>query len=143
MLSLSYTYEGLIPITATKQKKTRKIAVITAAAVCGLAAIALIGNAVWGLALKNSSVIFPNVYVAGVNVGGMSASEAKSAVDRAVAEKYNTPMEIRLPDTTLILEPEQVAVTLDAEPAVERAVDYGRTGNIFSAVLTRLQTGGW
>lgn len=131
----------MILIAIAKQRKTRRVAVIAAAAVCGAAAIALLGGAVWGHFLKTSNSIFPNVHVAGVNVGGMTAAEAKSAVEQSVAEKYSSPMEIRLPDTTLILEPEQVNASLNAESAMDKAMAHGRGGNVFSAVLARLRAG--
>lgn len=112
---------------------------IAASAVCGVAAIALIGAAAWGLILKNTNTIFPNVQVAGVDVGGMTAAEAKSAVESSVARRYNVPLELQLPDTTLVLEPEQVAVSLNADSAVSRAMAHGRESHIFAAVLTRLR----
>lgn len=138
---MTYTYEELVLISAVKKKSGKRIAVISAIAAGGALVVLTAATALWGLGLKLSDTIFPNVTVAGVNIGGMTADEAKTAVERSVAEKYSRPMEIVLPDGTVILEPEQVNASLDAGSTVEKALSFGRDTNVFSAVLTRLKAG--
>lgn len=77
--------------------------------------------------------IFPNVYVAGVNVGGMSKLAAIEAVNEAVSETYGTQtLTVDLGDRTLSFTPEQTKVALDAESAIDEAWAYGRDGSVFS-----------
>ena len=73
--------------------------------------------------------ILNNVTVAGVNVGGMSKSDAIAAV-RAVTDQTYTKqdMVITLGDTTLQLSPKDTGAKLDVKAAVAAAYDYGRTG---------------
>ena len=73
--------------------------------------------------------ILNNVTVAGVNVGGMSKSDAITAV-RAVTDQTYTKqaMVVTLGDTTLQLSPSDTGAKLDVKAAVNAAYAYGRTG---------------
>lgn len=74
--------------------------------------------------------ILDNVTIAGVNVGGMTRFEAKSAVREAAGNSYaETDMVIQLPDTTLTLSPADTGAKLDISAAVKAAYSYGRTGS--------------
>jgi len=104
-----------------------------------LAVLLVLGIFVWGIVLKSSDVIYPNVYVAGINVGGMEREEAIMAVDDAVAASYSSAtLNVQLPDRTLSFHPEQTNVALDADEAIDEALTYGRNKNPFSAVSTYL-----
>ena len=73
--------------------------------------------------------ILNNVYVAGVNVGGMTPEKAKIAIYNATADTYDTQtMTVTLPDTILQFTPQDTGVTLNVEKAVEAAYNYGRVG---------------
>lgn len=73
--------------------------------------------------------ILNNVTVASVNVGGMSKSDAITAV-RAVTDQTYTKqaMVVTLGDTTLQLSPSDTGAKLDVKAAVNAAYAYGRTG---------------
>lgn len=87
--------------------------------------------------------ILNNVTVAGVNVGGMTKSDAERAV-KAVTDSTFTryDMVVELPDTTLRFSPGDTGAELDVKGAVQAAFDYGRTGTqaekdaAFNASLT-------
>ena len=114
------------------------IAVIVGA----LAVLLVLGIFVWGIVLKNQDTIYPNVYVAGINVGGMKRDEAIMAVDDAVSASYSSAtLNVQLPDRTLSFHPEQTNVALDADEAIDEALAYGRDKNAFSAVSTYLSAG--
>ena len=107
-----------------------------------LAVLLVLGIFVWGIVLKNNDTIYPNVYVAGINVGGMKRAEAIVAVDDAVSASYSSAtLNVQLPDRTLSFHPEQTNVALDADEAIEEALAYGRGKNPFSAVSTYLSAG--
>ncbi len=102
----------------------------------GVAALLVLAMFLGGLILKNGNTIYPNVYVAGINVGGMTRSEAIDAVDETISASYSSAtLQVRLPDRTLAFEPEQTNVALDANEAISDALAHGRDGNPFSAVL--------
>ena len=126
----------MIVITAAKQKTARRFLpiVIAGTALAGVAAAVLIGMSVRGNALLNSETVFEHVSIAGVDVGGMTASEAKTAVEQSVTSKYASALEIRLPDRTLTIDPTQLNVSINADAAVEQAMAYGRAGSAFDAL---------
>ena len=122
-------------------KKGTGVAVGAAAAalVLGL----FVGCYAFGSKLKNSDTIFPNVRVAGVDVGGLTAIAAKGEVENAVKEAYaSQTLQVQLPDKTLFFEPEQTNVALDVDAAIKKAVDYGKQGGAFRALLNYLTSSG-
>ncbi len=73
--------------------------------------------------------ILNNVYVAGVNLGGMTKQEAVNAVKQATSYRYaQEDMLIEIAGTTLRLSAGDVSAKLNAKNAVNAAYDYGRTG---------------
>ena len=101
--------------------------------------IVLLGVCAWGFALKNSDKIFPNVSIAGVDVGGLKRSAAVSAVSDAVKANYaGDTLTVVLPDRELALNPDVTEIALNPEEAVDEAMSYGRDGGPFRAILTYL-----
>lgn len=121
---------------AAKKKKTsgggaKKAVVIVAC----LLVIAVLGVCAYGFALKNSDKIFPNVYIAGVDVGGLKRDAAVTAVSDAVKTSYTSDtLNVVLPDRTLQLNPDVTQVALNPEGAVDEAMAYGRDGGPFKAL---------
>lgn len=73
--------------------------------------------------------ILNNVYIADVNVGGMSKKDAIDALNKAFGDVYATEdMIIDLSGTQLKLTPKDSGVSFDASAAVDEAYAYGRTG---------------
>ncbi len=74
--------------------------------------------------------ILSNVYIADINVGGMTKSEAMDAVRYATDESFSAEyMVIDLAGTTLRLVPSEVGAKLDIKAVVNAAYAYGRTGS--------------
>ena len=118
--------------TGRKKPGNGKIAALVAAAVVCLA---VLGVAVYAYVLHSSGNIFPNVYVAGVNVGGMSQEEAAAAVQAAVDKTYGTAtLTVQLPDRTLSFAPADTQVTLDVDKAVEAARAAGETPYVIGRI---------
>ena len=73
--------------------------------------------------------ILNNVTIAGVNVGGMTKSQAEDAVKAVTKSTFTEQdMVVQLPDTTLYLSPADTGAQLDVKAAVKAAYAYGRTG---------------
>lgn len=107
--------------------------VIALLVVLGITAGALYAR---GSKLQQLDTVFPNVHLAGVNVGGMTGPQALAAVEEAVTVTYAAEtLEVQLPDRTLTFDPTQTNVALDAREAVDQALAYGKDGNAFSAFL--------
>ena len=75
-------------------------------------------------------VIFPNVLIADINIGGMTKNEAIAALKNATSSTYSTQdMVIDLSGTEIRLSPADTKASLDVKAAVEAAYEYGRTGS--------------
>ena len=117
------------------KKKAWIITVICAAVVLALALVLLL----WGTILKTSGTIYPNVRIAGIEVGGLSADAACGEVESVLEEAYGQTMEVRLPDRTLCFLPDDVNVSVDVKEAVKLAVAYGRRDGALQAVIQYLR----
>lgn len=74
--------------------------------------------------------IMENVFVAGVDVGGMGREEALAAVNEAVGSNYTEGiMTVQLGSSSFVLAPSQTRPVLRIEGAIEEAYAYGRTGS--------------
>lgn len=119
---------------ADGKKRGLIIGIICAAAVVLLVLVLLI----WGSILANGDTIYPDVYIADVNVGGLSRSAAIGEVESVLEEAYEQTMEVRLPDRTLYFEPDEARVSVDVQEAVDLAMAHGRSDGILSAVFNYL-----
>ena len=69
--------------------------------------------------------IMPNVYRAGVNLGGMTPQEAQAAIETAM--RYPSyEVKVVLPDAEYVFHPHQEGVTLNGEALARQAYAYGR-----------------
>ena len=113
----------------------KKVALIIAAVVLVL----VIGVVGYAAVLHTSGNIFPGVYVAGVDVGGMSREEAAAAISEAVEKTYgSSTLSVKLPDRVLSFEPEDTKGSMDAEAAAQAAWEYGRDGGVFQTLKATL-----
>ena len=110
--------------------KAKKIMLISVFSVIAVLLIAVVGT-VWFLFGRdpNDNKILNNVYVAGINLGGMTREEATEALHRATDLTFTqNDMVLELPDVILTLSPADTKAKLDVDAAVEAAYSYGRTG---------------
>lgn len=120
-----------------KKLSTSSIVLIVAAA---LIALFLIVAGIFMIYVAASDAIYPNVYIAGINVGGMDQEEATEALKARVQELYGSEtLTVELPDQTIEFPPELVNVSLNAEEAVTSAWEFGRYGNVFSRTAAYLK----
>ena len=125
----------------SKQKKGSAVAVL--AIVFTVVLVAFVGLYAYGSRLESGKTIYPNVRVAGVDVGGLTKDAARGEVAQAVADTYASQvLEVQLPDQTLSFDPEQTKVALDAEAAIEEAMRFGRSDGPFMAVFHYLTSSG-
>ena len=123
-----------------KKLSTGAIVVIVAAAVVALAVIA---GAAFLLIVGNTDNIYPNVYAAGINVGGMSKEEAAAAINQSIAETYGSrTLTVELPDCTVEFPPEVVKAQVNTDEIVEDAWQFGRYGGLMSRASTYLKAKG-
>lgn len=74
------------------------------------------------------SRIVSGVSIGGLDVGGMTKSEARKALQGALEETlYAQPLVITLPESTISLSPEETGLEVDVKEAVKAAYAIGRT----------------
>ncbi len=87
------------------------------------------GLAMYANQYSNYDKILPNVYVAGIDVGGMTTDEATEAIEAALTETTQQSVTVYLPDQTLTFSPQQDTVLIDVDQAVAEAYAYGRVSS--------------
>lgn len=74
--------------------------------------------------------ILDNVYIAGVNVGGLTKNQAESVIRSAAGDTFTRQdMVVQFPNGSLRLSPADTGSQLNIKAAVKAAYDYGRTGS--------------
>jgi lipoprotein-anchoring transpeptidase ErfK/SrfK len=105
--------------------------------------LALVGGAVAAYAYDSSreDVIAEGVTVAGVDVGGMKADEARRAVARSLDEPLSQPISVARAGRRFNLSAEDAGVRADVDGMVDEALAESRDGNIFTRVTRDLGGG--
>lgn len=134
----------MIPIArkyvGKRQKVKKRKSKAGAIVVLSLLVLMLAALGVCGFMLKHGNTIYPNVTMCGKEIGGMTVGEASKVVQAAIDEQYTTEdLVVTLPDRELTFLASQANVTLDMDYAMERALNYGREGNLISCVFNWLE----
>lgn len=130
---LEHAYRGMTSNRKRKgkgkyAKSNSPVVVIVICCVLILLAIAILIGSIY-ISNNNNGTILENVTVAGVDVGGMTQSQAVNAVKAATDDTYaKTPMVVKVLDSQIEL-PAKYAGTLDVKAAVKAAYNYGRKGS--------------
>jgi lipoprotein-anchoring transpeptidase ErfK/SrfK len=105
--------------------------------------LVLAGGAVAAYAYDSSrdDVIAEGVTVAGVDVGGMKADEARRAVARSLDEPLSQPISVARAGQRFNLSAEDAGVRADVAGMVDQALAESRDGNIFTRVTRDLGGG--
>ena len=87
---------------------------------------------------EDDGKILPNVFVAGIDIGGMTQDEATNALRVSLSSSYSTQeLVVNLPGDSLKLSPDQTGARLDVEAVVKKAYAYGRDGTDAENARTR------
>ncbi len=122
----------------SKKKKSSSKGTVVAvfSVVFALAIVSFVGLYAYGSKLEGSRKIFPNVWVAGVDVGGMTASEAQETVEQSVEDAYaSQTLQVQLEDKTLEFDPKQTNVAIDSAAAIDKAMRHGKEDGAFKAAI--------
>ena len=85
--------------------------------------------------------IAKGVDVAGIDVGGLSAAQARARLQREYLPRFEQPVVVRFHAHRFKLSPRAAGVTVDVNAAVDEALARSRDGSIFTRV-SRALTGG-
>lgn len=109
------------------------------AAIFGLAATAaailIFVMAVLVIDSSRSDVIADGVRIGSVDVGGMQRDEARSLVQRELADEADRKVKATYKDREFVMSPDDAKAKLDAEASVEAALERSREGDPFSRVF--------
>ena len=111
--------------SARRRKKKRSVSPLLIVLIIALVLVigVFAGLGVYVMRYNNYDKILPNVYVAGINVGGMTRSEAYAAIESALPETVQQSVNVNLPDQVLTFTPEQDTVLIDVDRAAEEAYE--------------------
>lgn len=114
-----------------KAIKNQRIAIIVGCSVLLVLITAIIiGILVGGKGQKDDGKILPNVYAAGINLGGMTRQEATNALHLVTDNTFSVKdMAINLPDDAFSISAIDSGALLDVDAVVNAALNYGRTGS--------------
>lgn len=119
---------------AAQQRKKKEKERLTIIILLCVAAVLLIGIIIAAVSIfatpKDNGQILNNIFAAGVNIGGMTKEQAKSALHKATDHTYSKlDMTVTVLNTTITLSPDKTGASLDVDGIVEAAYDRGRTGS--------------
>lgn len=123
------TTEQRASAAAARRKKEQ----ITIISLCAAAAVLLIAVIIVIIATvsapNDNGLIMDNVFAAGVDLGGMTTSQAKKALKEATDDTYTQlDMTVQVLDSTITLSPKDTGAKLDIDAVVDAAYKYGRDG---------------
>lgn len=81
------------------------------------------------------------VTIAGIDVGGLTADQARAVLRRRIVRPAGRPVRVQLDGRTFELQPRRARVTIDVDGTIERAVAHGESGNFLTRGWREL-TGG-
>lgn len=133
--------QGSSPSGKKKQPQNRDRSMkILLAVLAGVVLVAGIGAGALLISYaRDDGLIFHNVYVLGVNVGGMDRQQAQQTLQERADTVFQEPLTVKFQDRMLILTPEGTKVRPDVPALVEAAVGYGREGNMFDRAKARTE----
>jgi len=96
---------------------------------------------VWtvGFQLMYAGRIFPGVSVAGVDLTGLSPSEAAIKLNQALPYPYTGKIVLRDGDRVWVVTPTQMGMTFDASSSAQAAYQLGRSGGLFTSLDGQLR----
>lgn len=127
-----YRRTGLMHANGDERRLVRLSHTLNALA--GLAALALIAT-VLGLglyAVGHQGRMYQGVSIAGVDVSGMTETEATEAILRDYSIYMNTPLILTFDGKSYAITPSELGFRLDEQASVESAMRYGREGSLWA-----------
>ena len=99
------------------------------AAVAAVGVSLALGLTLYGAA--HEGAVYQGVSVAGIDLGGMSAEEARDALDAGFASYMNTGLFLEHEGQLYAIAPAEAGMTIDVEATVARAMGVGRSGSVW------------
>ena len=119
-------------------KQSNKLSSILIVCIAVLAICVIVAGSMFIYTKDQNDIIAEGITIAGVNVGGMTKNEAMQAVSDGASKLFtDTPMTVKVMDTTIQISSDISKVTLDVRSAVNAAFNQKVAGPVnISAYLT-------
>jgi len=88
---------------------------------------------------SNSDLIAAGVTVAGIDVGGLRADEARALLDTRLVRPLHRPLRVEARGLTFFVQPKQAGLQVDVARMVATAVSLSRAGSLGDRVLRRVR----
>ena len=127
----SYMEQFYRATTGKKQKKANKLSSILIVCIAVVAIGAIIAGSVFIYNKDRNTLIAEGVSIAGVNVSGMTKTEAIQAVSDATVDTLaNTAMTVKVLDSEVKIDPKAANPKLDVRGAVNAAFSQDKSGPV-------------
>lgn len=92
--------------------------------------------------INNSPTTMPNLYAGHISIGNMTDFEVEQQLAmNGWDERAEIPLTVTIPGgLSFTVDPVAAGVVLPAEQVMQRAMEYGRTGNMFTTMFNYLQS---
>ena len=122
-------------------KRTAGNVIVVIAIAIGIVLLALGGVAFAAYHYDQASAdrILPGVTVAGVDVGGMTRAEARSAVGMTISAQLETPIALHVGNRSWTVTPSELGQTADVDTAVDDALQRSASVGFLTRVWHRMR----
>jgi lipoprotein-anchoring transpeptidase ErfK/SrfK len=117
---------------------SRRVQILLVSVVAAICALAV---AAYAIDRANSDKIADGIQIGGVDVGGMSADQAKTKLHARLVKPLDKPVTVTYNDTKYVLNPDKLQVRADIDGMVDAALRASRSGG-FPTRVWRYTTGG-
>ena len=117
---------------------SRRVQILLVSVVAAICALAV---AAYAIDRANSDKIANGIQIGGVDVGGMSADDAKAKLHSRLVKPLEKPVTVTYNDTKYVLHPDKLQVRADINGMVDAALRASRSGG-FPTRVWRYTTGG-
>jgi lipoprotein-anchoring transpeptidase ErfK/SrfK len=107
---------------------------VALAAYAAVAVLVLVAASAYAYDSSRDDLIADGVSVAGVDVGGLRESDARTKLDQELASRLERPVTVRVAGHRFRLTPERSGLAVDVEGMVSSAVERSRSGWMASRV---------
>jgi lipoprotein-anchoring transpeptidase ErfK/SrfK len=98
-------------------------------------------GAVYAFDRSRADQIAEGVRIGNIDVGGMSPAEARAALEQAVLEPLDRPVQVRARGKRFTLTPARANISVDVDGSVDTALARSREGNFLGRTLRELSGG--
>jgi lipoprotein-anchoring transpeptidase ErfK/SrfK len=118
----------------------RRLLVLTGI-VLALAAVALTAGGAYAYFWENgrSDVLAVGVTVAGIDVGGMHASEARALLEQRIVARLRAPVRLTNGERSFVVDPLRAGLRIDVNGMVSQAIAESRSGGLARRFLRDLE----